>query len=80
MPKLTKSKKSEIPVMISGLSIGISLKKLITCFLRPFILNIPIAATEPSRVEAEAEIRAMLNVFLMASSNEWCAPPLKSEV
>lgn len=37
----------------------------------------PIAVSEPSRVDTVAVIKAMLMVFTKASVKEWCVPEIK---
>ena len=44
------------------------------------MLNMPIAAMLPSSVETAAAIRAIVNVFSMASTSECRTPPEKSDV
>ena len=58
-----KSRKSETPVMISGLIIGILLRKSIVSLFLPLRLNIPIAAIVPIMVEIAAATSAITMVF-----------------
>lgn len=80
MPKLTKSRNSDTPVMISAFIIGMALAKFITCRVRCRRLKMPMAAKLPRRVLAVAAISAMTKVFPIALISEWCMPPVKSEL
>ena len=80
MPSVMKSKKSEIPVMMSGLRIGMLFTKLTTLRLRYLRSLMPMAATVPRSVDTVAATKAMIKVFFMASMSELFTPPEKSEV
>ena len=75
----TKRMKSEIPVMMSGFSIGMSFRKVMALRLRPRMLCMPTAAMLPSMVEQSAASRPMVMVFSMALTIELPSPPVKSD-
>ena len=70
MCRNTKRRKSDTPVMMSGLSIGMLFRKVMACFPLPLMLWMPMAAIVPSRVDTVAAMRAITRVFLIASMSE----------
>ena len=65
-------------MMMSGLSIGMSFRKVIIFRLRPLRLCMPMAEIVPRIVDRNAEIRPMERVFSMALTRELFKPPLKT--
>ena len=78
MPSEMKSRKSEIPMMMSPFKIGMLLTKVIAWrALRLRRLWMPMAVNVPKRVETVAVIRAMVIVLMSAAVKEWWVPSTK---
>ncbi len=78
MPNVMKSRKSEMPMMMSPLRMGMLLTNCIAWRApRWRRLWMPMAVRVPKRVDTVAVMRAMVTVLASAAVSEWWVPSAK---